>query len=135
MKNTDTKTQAQREGRRFCISHYKIYLEKLKKVKTNTINNQTNQRTGHTLHRHCEKNPKTLLAVNSFKSVHLLKSFLVVIDGISSCYKMLQESCVSQTAERQRDVFTVTQESLGVEESVVAVGRAHRDVTLEVGRN
>lgn len=49
---------------------------------------------------------------------------------------MLHKSRVSQTAESHCGVFTVTQEPVAVwESSVVAGGRADRDVTLEVGQN
>lgn len=104
--------KTQREGLSFFINHYKIYLEKFKKVKTNTISNQTNQTTGQNLQRRCVK--KTPVAANSFKSVHSLKSFFVVVYRISLCYKTLQKSCVSQIAERHRGIFTVTQEPVVV---------------------
>lgn len=68
------KEKKQREGKRFCISHYKIYLEKLKKVKTNTMNNQTNQTTGHTLHRQCEK--KSITGCEQLQISAFVKKFL-----------------------------------------------------------
>lgn len=57
-----------KQGRSFCINHYKIYLEKLKKVKNKTQTIKQTKQQDTLLHRHCvklkKKNPSAVFTVS-----------------------------------------------------------------------